>query len=156
MCDNYKEEDIKQKDIYIMHYPSDKELSFSFGIIRDISNSTFTHTATTRKGSSGSPIFLRDIDEVIGIHFKGDIINNFGNFLNKVLSNIQMMYSNVSDLELIQSTLNNKKFISENKFKYNTNFNLKSGDLGNIYLEFVKDSMGNLEEVLLVEINLIN
>ena len=36
MCDNYKEEDIKQKDIYIMNYPSDKELSFSFGIIRDI------------------------------------------------------------------------------------------------------------------------
>ena len=93
---------------------------------------------------------MRDIDEVIGIHFKGDIINNFGNFLNKVLSNIQMMYSNIYDLELIQSTLNNKKFISENKFKYNTNFNLKSGDLGNIYLEFVKDSMGNLEEVLLV------
>ena len=53
------------------------------GIIKEIDKNEFTHLANTKKGSSGSPIFLENSIDVIGIHKEGskDKTENYGDFL---------------------------------------------------------------------------
>ena len=56
--------------IYIPQYAGGKELVNSRGIMKEINKYKFTHLANTGKGSSGSPIFLENSIDVIGIHKK--------------------------------------------------------------------------------------
>jgi hypothetical protein len=57
------------KDIFITQYPSGRKFSLSTGNILGISkNNYFVHTCSTMKGSSGSPIILRDDSSIIGLH----------------------------------------------------------------------------------------
>lgn len=58
----------KGKDICIIQHPEGKEISFSQGEILDISGFKIKHSASTKEGSSGSPIILTDKMTVIGIH----------------------------------------------------------------------------------------
>ena len=71
---------LENKDIAIIQYPKGK-LAQAYGIIKSISKNKyeFSHTASTEKGSSGSPILLKDTIEVIGIH-KGGNSNNSENY----------------------------------------------------------------------------
>ena len=55
------------RNIYLLHYPGG-QLSYSEGSITNVDNDEITHNAETKKGSSGSPIILKDTYEVIGIH----------------------------------------------------------------------------------------
>ena len=56
------------KDICIIQHPEGKEISFSQGEVLDISGFIIKHSASTKEGSSGSPIILTDKMTVIGIH----------------------------------------------------------------------------------------
>ena len=58
------------KNIYIPQFPQGKNLSYSEGKITNVNDSMLTYDASTNKGSSGSPIFLKETTEVIGIHRK--------------------------------------------------------------------------------------
>ena len=78
--DNYK--DLINKDITIIQYPGGK-MSYSHGKIVDINNYEITHTASTESGSSGSPLFIKDVDKVIGIH-TGGITNKTNNFADSI------------------------------------------------------------------------
>ena len=60
--------DYINKEIYIVQFPEGKNLSFSEGIIKSINDHELVYDASTRSGSSGSPIILKDSTEVIGIH----------------------------------------------------------------------------------------
>ena len=60
-----------QKDIFILQYPSNKELSYSLCQIKKVDNPLIYHTASTGGGSSGSPLIKRDDNKIIGIHFGG-------------------------------------------------------------------------------------
>ena len=64
---------INQK-IYIPQYPEGNKLSVSEGkIIKiNIENDELVYDASTKSGSSGSPIFLKDTTEIIGIHKQGN------------------------------------------------------------------------------------
>ena len=60
-------EGLINKEITIIQYPGGK-LSYFNGIIKEKKKNGITHLASTEPGSSGSPIFIKDIIKVIGIH----------------------------------------------------------------------------------------
>ena len=63
---------INQK-IYIPQYPEGNKLSVSEGKIMKINDSNeLVYDASTKSGSSGSPILLKDTKKIIGIHKKGN------------------------------------------------------------------------------------
>ena len=78
------------KDIYIPQFPQGKNLSYSEGKIRRSNNLHLIYDASTNKGSSGSPIFLKETTEVIGIH-KGGNNNKFKNYGSSIFSIIKTL-----------------------------------------------------------------
>ena len=82
-------DDLEKRDIIILQYPGGK-LAQASGKIEDIykKDYQFSHSASTEKGSSGSPVFLKDSIEVIGIHKSGvsDNSENYGNFIGPVFN----------------------------------------------------------------------
>jgi len=68
-----------KKEIQIIQYPEGGELSVSEGNIMDIysqNQNMFLHGASTKKGSSGSPIVLKGEDKVLAIHRGASIRQN--------------------------------------------------------------------------------
>jgi len=78
-------------NIYIPQFAGGKELVNARGIIKEINNNEFTHLANTEKGSSGSPIFLENSIDVIGIHKEGnkDKTENYGDFIYPAINIIK-------------------------------------------------------------------
>lgn len=81
-----------KKEIQIIQYPEGGELSVSEGNIMDIysqNQNMFLHGASTKKGSSGSPIVFKGETEVLGIHkggVKGGLMEaNIGIFIKKII-----------------------------------------------------------------------
>ena len=70
-------EEIKQyrtgQGICVVQFPEGRYLGESIGTLEKIIDKgfKFEHKASTKDGSSGSPIFLEDTDKVIGIHIGG-------------------------------------------------------------------------------------
>ena len=93
----YNFEGLKNKEIAILEYPEGK-LSQAYGLIKDIDKNAyeFSHTASTKKGASGSPIFLKNTFEVIGIHKMGAPNNslNYGNFIGPIFNFFQNFSEN--------------------------------------------------------------
>ena len=72
-------------NITILQYPKGT-LSYASGKIIEINRYEFGHLVSTKAGSSGSPIFLKDTTTVIGIH-KSESRNyekNFGDFIGPI------------------------------------------------------------------------
>ena len=67
--DNY--DSLSNKDIAIIQYLQGK-LTYSYGKTKQIDKYEIIHTANTKPGSSGSPIFLINTIKVVGIHQGGD------------------------------------------------------------------------------------
>ena len=107
-----------KKDIYLLHYSKGEDLSFSLGIISDIKNQNFHHTASTLPGASGSPILSRNNDCVIGLHYWGDNYFNLGLFIDDILSNIKEKYYKINDLVTIFEELKSKDLIRDNNYSY--------------------------------------
>ena len=60
----------EKQDVFMLQFPDGKDLSFSNGKILSASDNILTHTCSTHKGSSGSPIISRKSNySVIGLHF---------------------------------------------------------------------------------------
>ena len=74
MFPNINNIDYINQKIYIPQYPEGNKLSFSEGkIIKiNIENDELVYDASTKSGSSGSPILLKDTKKIIGIHKKGN------------------------------------------------------------------------------------
>ena len=83
----YKE--YENKKIYIPQYPEGGELSNSKGIIKSINDNEFSHLASTKGGSSGSPIFIEGTIKVIGIQGRNDKNENYGNFIGSVIESLK-------------------------------------------------------------------
>jgi len=77
--------------IYILQYAKGKGLVKSRGKIKEINKYEITHLASTQKGSSGSPIFLENCINIIGIHKEGnkDKTENYGDFIYPVINIIE-------------------------------------------------------------------
>ena len=86
--------DYVNQKIYIPQYPEGNKLSFSEGkIIKiNIENDELVYDASTKSGSSGSPILLKDTTEIIGIHKQGNTKTrneNYGTLINSIIEFIQ-------------------------------------------------------------------
>ena len=63
---------IENVDIFILQYPEGNELSFYYGKIKILKDNNIIHNASTKEGSSGSPIIRRSKENnIIGIHYGG-------------------------------------------------------------------------------------
>ena len=91
LLDTINYNDLIKNNIYIPQYAKGKELVNAKGIITEINKYQFTHLASTEPGSSGSPIFLDNSVDVIGIH-KGsnkDKTENYGDFIKPIINVIK-------------------------------------------------------------------
>ena len=123
----YKFNNLEKEEIAIIQYPKGK-LSYAYGIINEIYKTRyyFAHLASTKEGSSGSPIFLKDSIQVIDIH-KGGISNeNFGEFIGPIFEYFQNF--------TLKKEPWNKDIMDKNEINENTNIinNKKNGDNINI------------------------
>ena len=91
--------DYINKEIYIVQYPEGKNLSYSEGKIKNIDDYELIYDASTKFGSSGSPILLKNTSEVIGIHKQGSKSRkeNYGDliqFIIRLLNAKKEVYEN--------------------------------------------------------------
>lgn len=126
---------LKNQSISIIQYPRGK-FGFSNGKIVKIENYQFSYLASTEDGSSGSPIFLKDNTEVIGIH-RGGTYNgengpeNTGNFIGPVFRYFKELpkHKYKSNKNLFDNNVDNeakeKRRSSWNKILFNINENKK-------------------------------
>ena len=84
-------EKLKNKSIRILQFPGGGPLQFSKDEIIDINLPSYElfYKASTEFGSSGSPIFLDNSEEVIGIHKQGGKSKNNGNFLGPIILSLK-------------------------------------------------------------------
>ena len=106
-----------EKEIQIIQFPEGKRLSLSEAKItgkHKTSDYMFYHEASTKKGSSGSPIVLKNDDRVLGIH-KGAIEGkekNIGIFIGDI----------VESLKEYKKVGKGKDYYEDGKIKYEGNF----------------------------------
>ena len=89
--EEYINNNLINNSIYIPQYPGGKELMNARGKIKEINKYEFTHLVSTSQGSSGSPIFLENSINVIGIHKEGNfyIKENYGDFIYPAINIIK-------------------------------------------------------------------
>ena len=94
-------ESLKNQNISIIQYPKG-DLNYAFGQITNIDVYQIFHTADTKKGSSGSPILLRNTSKVIGIHTSGDKIKNinYGYCLGPIFNYFKYFSRNKMELNI--------------------------------------------------------
>ena len=89
------------KSIYIIQFPLAEKLHKSEGKIIKINSYEIIYDASTDRGSSGSPIFLEDTSQVIGIH-KGGYKIRKENYGTKLLSILQLLNSEKNNDKLMK------------------------------------------------------
>ena len=82
---NYNE--LKNNKVYIVQFPLGGNMCHSKGEITNIDKYEFTHKASTLPGSSGSPIFLEQKTQVLGIHkATNNKDKNYGDFIFHIIN----------------------------------------------------------------------
>ena len=118
------------KTIFIPQFPGGGNLNNSFGKLIEINSVVdFSHSASTEKGSSGSPIFIKGTTLVIGIHKQGSKKKsvNYGNFIGPVIDYLKN-YFNYTKINYIEGEYNGQ--IIGNK---------KEGPIPNSQSPFIKN-----------------
>ena len=144
-----------KKSIYVLHYPNEKDISVSYGILSKMYEDKeyeFQHYCTTYKGSSGSPILDILNNKIIGIH-KGAIEEkyNLGTFINYPINefigindniinenyNIKNLLEKEKRITIIDKDKTN--FIKEQKRDEKINELKKKIELLNLRIEYYKN-----------------
>ena len=124
----------KNKDIFILQHPEgEDDLSYSLGQIINIGNSIIYHTASTERGSSGSPIINKEDFSIFGIHFGGTQNINTAHKIKNILFDIKSKYLNINLIKKFVLKLKEEKLINLNNNKYLQKKMFKQGKLGIIY-----------------------
>ena len=61
-------DELKEKTVYVLHYPKGEECEYSLDAIHQIKNKQILHYCATEDGSSGGPILNLKTYQVIGVH----------------------------------------------------------------------------------------
>ena len=135
-----------KETIYILHYPSDENISVSYGIINNIIEDKkyeFIHFCNTEKGSSGSPILDISNNKIIGIHKGTKNNHNLGSFINYPI--LEFINLKLKKNSIINTDIKNTK---ESKNEFNSlQFNgLKSS--GEILSPIKLQAMKRIKEEL--------
>ena len=128
----------ENKEIYIPQYPGGGELSYSKGKIKTIDNYEFSHLASTKRGSSGSPIFIDGTIKVIGMHKQGskDKSENYGNFIFPIIESLK------KDLKYDKKYYNKDLYEGEYKDEKREGYGKYIYENGEYYIgEWLKDKM---------------
>ena len=160
LLDDESEEGYSGESIYIIQYPKEI-LSVSYGIlisIEELNRNDFTHSCSTEKGSSGSPILNSKNNKLVGIHKKsGGASNcNIGVFLKDSIKefikkecklidelnkkyNLNIKSSRITELDLPKVKIGNEglELISKIEFMELKKLILEKNDISNI--EALKD-----------------
>ena len=150
--DQYLKSHYKNHPLYTLFYTGNKSY-VSYGIIKDIQEKQIFHSCSTMEGASGSPVFLLNSQNVIGIHIgslKEDntnicvsfkyILSEFLNYINanknknKIEKEIICYYE--PSPNKMNNNFNNKNKINPLDISYISENNEKSNKL--------KDKLGNL------------
>ena len=70
------DEILKNKTVYVIHYPNLEEIKYSVDVINLVEQYKIRHFCSTDHGSSGSPLLNLDTFKVIGIH-SGNVKKNY-------------------------------------------------------------------------------
>ena len=138
-----------------MQYPKGKEISFSYGKIRLIKDDKIVHSASTNKGSSGSPIIRKCLKNyyIIGLHYGGKkngkniYLYNFGTLFNYILYDI-----NKNEINCIYDNTNNKNNEIQLLHDYSIT-GLKDKESEKLYLEVKNINKKLFEESVELYIN---
>jgi surface protein len=97
---NIQKKSLKNQEIFILQYPMGGDLSFSSGKIIDIKENKISHSASTCIGSSGSPIIRRFDNNIVGLHFGSQKIDdnnyayNYATSFDSILEDIKYILYN--------------------------------------------------------------
>ena len=144
------------KDIFILQFPQGEDISFSEGKILSIRDvHCFTNNCSTLKGSSGSPVILREDSTVIGLHHSSFYLeeNNKINSYNLSTS----IFSIIKDiLKLGRNNQNNQIILKQNNF-INYNYDNKNNNINNqnqginyLIAEFSVDDQGIYQNIKII------
>lgn len=140
----------KDKTIYLLHYPFGKNVSYSLGTFKNISDgNTIEHLCCSEKGSSGGPLLRLINFKVFGIHKGGKTNKNYnlGTMLNIPIQNFYQewllknkkindkSFQNTAEINRINKSCPVKMSFNE-KFQNNNlkkNFILNKKDDQNFY-----------------------
>ena len=119
------------KDIYIVQFPEFKNLSYSEGKILDTNNFEFIYDASTKPGSSGSPILLKNTTKVIGIHKKGStsLQKNYGTLTYLFMRELQPKKENEENQNILVDN-NSTELFENNEYYIGQSFNGKKQGKG--------------------------
>ena len=111
----------KNVDVFTVFFESDK-MAYSAGNIKEIKENEFGHDINLEGGSSGCPIILTGINQVIGIHIGCKVTKklNIGNFIGEIIKAINIPNQINSN---VQNKDKNKIFINNNNYNINNNNN---------------------------------
>ena len=106
---------LEDSDIFILQYPEGNELCFSYGKVLSLKNNNIIHNASTKEGSSGSPIIRRSEDNyIIGLHYGGfkEKKNEYYSFnlatsFDKIFNNIHKSKEIIKLEKVNQNKINN-------------------------------------------------
>ena len=142
---NNDKNSLKNKDIFILQYPSG-ELSYDSGTILDIKDDILSHSISTDKVSSGSPLIKRNnINLIIGIHVGGHDIENFG---HKIKYNFATPFDII--IKDIKLQLSNKN-LNEYKNRINIIYEILKDKDSNMKIfgqNFVKNNKENIKLII--------
>ena len=146
---------LKDSDIFILHYPQGKVLCFSYGKVKSNIKSKIIHSASTKKGSSGSPIIRRSENiYLIGLHFgykknkhKFELSFNLGTRFDFILNDI-----NKNEINCTYIVKDNEKEIKL-LYDYSSDLNTSNDDLNKLYLEAKKINKKFYQENLEIYVN---
>jgi len=98
------------KEIFILQYPKDNQLSFSEGIILGFEDNKIIHNCSTCNGSSGSPIISRySNNSIIGLHYgaedKINVSTNIISIFNSIIRGEIQILVRILDLDIKTITL---------------------------------------------------
>ena len=159
---------LNNSDIFILQYPEGNELCFSYGKVLSLKENYIVHTASTKDGSSGSPIIRRSEDNyIIGLHYGGfkkknkkfsfNLATSFNSILidininnpNRIIRQEKMNKKDINNLlhfvkggKLLD--INNFSKISEHENKYN---NIIYYDSNINFLSNINQDIDDFEEI---------
>ena len=136
---------LKDNDIFILQFPNDNDLSFSYGKILSLKDNIILHNASTDVGSSGSPIIRRSKENnIIGLHY-GGIKNkyNLATCFDSILDNINEQNNEINCIYIIDKNVTEINLLHD----YNLNLNGWNEDRKRIYLDAKNYILGMKENI---------
>ena len=129
----YDKNNLKDNDIFILQFPNDNDLSFSYGKILSLKDNIILHNASTDVGSSGSPIIRRSKENnIIGLHY-GGIKNkyNLATCFDYILDNIKEQHNEINCIYIPNKNETEINLLHD----YNLNVNGWNENRKKIYLD---------------------